>query len=246
MADKQYYIDIDGLRIPVRIIVERRNSTRVALGGSHVILRIPKAILFNTNVEKHVDWATTWLKELKSKKPSVFERYTLKKEYYHGQSFNIGGKTFVLDIKESIRISGTVKLIQNETIRIDLPARQDYDKQKLIKDLLIKFAQNYFMPEIIKKVNYYNTKFFNKPINSVRLKYNKSNWGSCSTGKNLNFSVRLFFAPDDVIDYVVVHELAHLVEMNHSDRFWNIVEKIVPDYLEKEKNLKVHNGRYDF
>ena len=205
MADKQYYIDIDGLKIPVKIIVERRNSTRVALGGTHVILRIPKAILFNTNVEKHVDWATHWLKELKMKKPSIFEKYTLKREYHHGQSFLMGGKTFLLDIRESPRISGSVKLIQAETIRLELPQRQDYDKQKLIKDLLIKFAQNYFMPEIIKKVNHFNSRFFNKPINGVRLKYNKSNWGSCSSGKNLNFSVRLFFSPDDVIDYVVVH-----------------------------------------
>ena len=246
MADKQYYIDLDGIRIPVKIIVERRNSTRVALGGTHVILRIPKAILFNTKVEKHVEWATMWLKDLKSKKPSVFERYTLRKEYQHGQTFSIGGKDFILDITESARITGNVKLLQSSILCFDIPSRQDYDRQKLIKELLIKFAQNYFLPEIIKKVNYYNIKFFNKPVNGVRLKYNKSNWGSCSTGKNLNFSVRLFFAPDDVIDYVVVHELAHLVEMNHSDRFWNIVEKIIPDYLEKEKVLKVNNGKYDF
>jgi hypothetical protein len=50
MADKQYYIDIDGLKIPVKIIIEKRMSTRVALGGTHVILRIPKAILFKTNI----------------------------------------------------------------------------------------------------------------------------------------------------------------------------------------------------
>ncbi|MBK8622242.1 MAG: M48 family metallopeptidase [Saprospiraceae bacterium] len=53
---------------------------------------------------------------------------------------------------------------------------------------------------------------------------------SCSEDRNLNFSVRLFFAPPDVRDYVIVHELAHLPEMNHSPKFWNIVEKIMPDY----------------
>ena len=74
MVDKQYYIDIDGLKIPVRIIIERRLSTRVALGGTHVLLRIPKAIIFNTNINKHVEWATSWLKELKSKKPTVLEK----------------------------------------------------------------------------------------------------------------------------------------------------------------------------
>ena len=137
-------------------------------------------------------------------------------------------------------------MIQENVLKIELPAREDYNKQKLIKDLLIIFSQNYFLPEIIKKVNHFNSKYFHKPIKNVRLKYNKTNWGSCSTGKNLNFSVRLFFAPDDVIDYVVVHELAHLVEMNHSDRFWTIVEKIIPDYKRIELLLKVNNGKYDF
>lgn len=246
MADKQYYIDIDGLKIPVKIIIEKRMSTRVALGGTHVILRIPKAILFKTNIEKHIDWATSWLKDLKYKKPSVFERYTLKKEYVHNQQFHIGGKIFTLHITESQRQSGLIKLHKEDILLIELPSMGQYDRQKLIKDLLIKFSQNYFLPDIIKKVNHFNVKYFNKPINGVRLKYNKSNWGSCSTGKNLNFSVRLFFAPDDVIDYVVVHELAHLVEMNHSDRFWSIVENIMPDYPAKEKILKINNGKFDF
>ena len=53
MANKQYFIDLDGLKLPVKIIIENRAGARVALGGTHVILRIPKAILFTTNVDKH-------------------------------------------------------------------------------------------------------------------------------------------------------------------------------------------------
>lgn len=246
MANKQYYIEIDGLKIPVKIIIERRLSTRVALGGTHVILRIPKAILLSTNIEKHVQWATSWLKELKSKKPSVFDRYTLIKEYHHNKWFNIGGKAFLLQINEANRASGAIRLSGENILDIKIPSGDNYDKQKLIKELLIKFTQNYFFPKIVEKVKYFNEKYFQKTINDIRLKYNKTNWGSCSTGKNLNFSVRLFFAPDDVIDYVVVHELAHLVEMNHSNKFWQIVENIIPDYLEKEKVLKLNNGKFDF
>ena len=121
-----------------------------------------------------------------------------------------------------------------------------YDEQKLISKLLIKFAQKFFLPAIQKKVLFYNEKYFKKPINDIKLKYNKSNWGSCSTGQNLNFSVRLFFAPDQAIDYVVIHELAHLIEMNHSDRFWQIVSDIMPDYKEMEKILKDNSAKYDF
>ncbi len=241
-----YYIDIDGSKIPLRIIEERRNGARVALGGTHVILRVPKALFLKTNVEKHVEWAKNWLKQLKSTKPQVLDRYLGLKKYEDGDIFSIGGQGFLLEINEADRESGFIKLQREGVLQILIPDKENYDRQKLIKNLLIKFAQKYFLPEIIKKVKYYNDTYFQQHVSSVRLKYNKSNWGSCSTGKNLNFSVRLFFAPNDVIDYVVIHELAHLVEMNHSDRFWNIVEKIMPDYMQKEKMLKVNSSRYDF
>jgi predicted metal-dependent hydrolase len=78
------------------------------------------------------------------------------------------------------------------------------------------------------------------------LKYNQTNWGSCSTRGNINLSTRLLFAPDDVIDYVIIHELAHLLEMNHSNRFWNIVKKAMPEYREKEVWLKKNGHLCDF
>jgi hypothetical protein len=89
-----------------------------------------------------------------------------------------------------------------------------------------------------------NDRFFNKEINSVKLKYNTSNWGSCSTRGNINISLRLMFAKQDVIDYVLVHELAHLIHPNHSDRFWRVVERIIPDYREKEKYLVENNYKF--
>ncbi|MCL2355879.1 MAG: M48 family metallopeptidase [Defluviitaleaceae bacterium] len=63
-------------------------------------------------------------------------------------------------------------------------------------------------------------------------------WGSCSSKKSLNFSWRLIMADDSVIDYVVVHELAHLVEMNHSARFWAVVATVLPDYPARKLRLK--------
>ena len=70
------------------------------------------------------------------------------------------------------------------------------------------------------------------------LKYNTSSWGTCSSSKNINLSTRLLFAPDGVIEYVCIHELAHMLEMNHSERFWNLVERAMPDYKEKIDWLK--------
>ena len=66
----------------------------------------------------------------------------------------------------------------------------------------------------------------------------KTRFGSCSSKGNISYSYRLMLYPEEAIDYVVVHELAHLVEMNHSRRFYAIVEKILPDYKERIKLLK--------
>ncbi len=66
----------------------------------------------------------------------------------------------------------------------------------------------------------------------------KTRFGSCSSKGNLSFSYRLLFYPNEAIDYVVVHELAHLVEMNHSQSFYKIVESVLPDYKERKKLLK--------
>jgi len=65
----------------------------------------------------------------------------------------------------------------------------------------------------------------------------KTRWGSCSSKKHINFSWRLILADDSLIDYVVVHELSHLFEMNHSPRFWAIVKKYMPDYRERIARL---------
>ena len=66
----------------------------------------------------------------------------------------------------------------------------------------------------------------------------KTRWGSCSAKGGLNFSWRLLCAPPEAMDYVVVHELAHLIEFNHSSRFWAIVEGILPDYKARRQSLK--------
>lgn len=75
-------------------------------------------------------------------------------------------------------------------------------------------------------------------FNRIAIKNHRSRWGSCSKKKNLNFNYRIVFLPDNLVEYIVVHELCHLKEMNHSRRFWDLVGKFVPDYRQKRSILK--------
>jgi len=72
----------------------------------------------------------------------------------------------------------------------------------------------------------------------IRIKNQITRWGSCSTKGNLNFNYKLISFPKRVIDYVIIHELCHLKEMNHSDRFWKLVENYIPDYKILKKKLR--------
>ena len=91
--------------------------------------------------------------------------------------------------------------------------------------------------DLTKKVIYYS-KIMGVVPTAVKISNAQTQWGSCSSKNSLNFSWRLIMADDDVIDYVVIHELAHIKELNHSDRFWAIVREMLPDYRERKERLK--------
>lgn len=78
----------------------------------------------------------------------------------------------------------------------------------------------------------------------IAIRCQKTRWGSCSTKGNLNFNCLLMDMPKEILDYVIVHELCHRLEMNHSARFWAQVERVLPDYKARRKWLKEHGSEY--
>ncbi len=84
-----------------------------------------------------------------------------------------------------------------------------------------------------------------KTAHNVDIKYNrvtirdqKTRWGSCSSKGNLNFNYRLALIPDHLADYVIVHEMCHILQLNHSQKFWSLVSLAIPDYIEKKAELR--------
>jgi len=79
------------------------------------------------------------------------------------------------------------------------------------------------------KLEHYN-QFYNLTYNRVAIRNTRSRWGSCSSKKNLNFNYRILLLEPKLQDYLIVHELCHLQEMNHAPQFWALVAQQVPDY----------------
>jgi len=104
--------------------------------------------------------------------------------------------------------------------------KADYIKQK-------ENVRKVISHKLVKLNEYYDFKY-----NRVSIRNQKTRWGSCSGKGNLNFNYRLIYLSEKLFDYVIVHELCHLREMNHSVRFWNLVAETVPDYRAIRRELK--------
>jgi hypothetical protein len=219
-------------------------DTRFGITGRRVSLRMPTHSSPD-HIREQLTKLQTWVHDQFHKRPILREPF-IGKKFQTGDVLVVGKRQYILELNHQDPATHTARLIGN-TISIQVSAHAtDIQQSKSIKTLLSRVVAGDFHPEISARVLDWNDRTFRQPINSINLKYNHSNWGSCSSHGNVNLSTRLLFAPDDVQDYVILHELAHLMEFNHSDRFWALVAHYMPDYMEKEKWLKVNRSKCDF
>lgn len=115
------------------------------------------------------------------------------------------------------------------------------EREYLSNEEIHKLAEK-ALEYIPKRVSYF-AKQIGVTYGKITIRNQKTRWGSCSSKGNLNFNCLLMLTPPEVIDYVVVHELCHRKEMNHSGAFWAEVEKVLPDYKEQVKWLKENGGK---
>ena len=132
-----------------------------------------------------------------------------------------------------------VKKMQ-ERRRLEQEREKDNPKQELSPQE-IKLLTTRAKRIIPQRVRYY-ADLMGVTYERITIRKQKSRWGSCSSKGNLNFNCLLMKTPEEIIDYVVVHELCQLKEMNHSDRIWAAVEKVLPDYRDRRRWLKDHGN----
>jgi len=235
-----------GIHLPLLIIEETRQDTRVSIGRTSAYLRMPYLAPKEFKQEKLI-WAKKWILETLQEKPDLAQRWK-NKEYHSGQLIKTAFKNYTLELSTNrAKSTGTV-LVEGNHILLNLPTLEegDYYTRDFITSLLSRGIASDIKEAFTERVHYYNRLHFREKIKSVKLKYLHSRWGSCAMSGNLNFSSKIILAPVSIMDHIIIHELAHLKEMNHGPRFWKWVEKADPDYLQHERWLKKYGDRLDF
>jgi predicted metal-dependent hydrolase len=147
------------------------------------------------------------------------------------------GKSHTLIVKPT----ATTKVTRSKNQIIVHLAEQDSlddpEVVRLIKDMVIKVLRREAKGFLPRRVKYIADKY-GFEYQTIRFSHASSRWGSCSSKGTLSLNIALMKLPFELIDYVLVHELAHTKQMNHSPEFWAIVEAILPDYKELRKVIK--------
>ena len=195
---------------------------------------IPKFII-NQFVKKNENWITNAIKKASQSTnfDSATHTFIFGKKYQKEISFSETQKTGIYVMGE--------KLIFNPLTAPKISSdkdKQDLDKkfQKKV-DIFLKNTASHF---IVKRTHELAKKM-DLTFNNITLRKQKTRWGSCSSQKNLNFNWRLVHFETAIIDYVIIHELSHLVHMDHSKNFWELVRKYDAEYLNHRGWLK-RNG----
>ncbi|WP_373284255.1 M48 family metallopeptidase [Priestia taiwanensis] len=202
------------------------------------------------NLEIHVPKGTTeeaiqhFLKGkwdiIEQKVREVKERQNGPKQrnYDEGETFLYLGRNYPIQINHDTTISQDYVVFEGDTLYVYVNVLED----EKVKQALRHFYYKQCKALVEESIAFYQSYFKMKP-RSIRITDSKKNWGTCDGERKLTFNWRLAMAPREVLDYVVVHEMCHMMHMNHDRSFWRLVGKIMPDYKEKERWLAVSNWK---
>lgn len=180
-----------------------------------------------------------WFKQRFERKQKVKGRFIESyREFKDGDILDLGNKKYNIKIDFEDKQGSSAKLVK-DTIHLKIASGLSDENKKIhAYDLIRRIVSRQKAHFLRHKISELNKTHFNVQFNDVKWKKQSSRWGSCSEDGNINISYKLLFAPQDVLEYVCIHELAHIIEQNHSENFWKLVEKAMPNYKEKEEWLK--------
>ena len=234
--DEEAYIRFRNRNIPVKIYFEDRRNTRISIGTTSIHLRLPDQ-LTQAEFEDQIRWADRWLQKHLSKSPGLIKRFDIP-QFSNGDRIRVLNDTYILHLNLVDGNNAGSASLDGHDLFIRISKQMDHEnRNKSIQTLIHKILCERYVSFIKKRVATINAKYFRQKYKRVQLKYIHSKWGSCSHDGDIIISSKLLLCPEWIRDYVIVHELAHLIEHNHSDAFWSLVEQVLPEYSKADEWL---------
>lgn len=223
--------------VPIIIVRERRNGYRASFTKKGLTIRIQRSNSVAKEQEQ-IDAAMRWANRVVTKKPAIAQRYH-RPAYESGMQMETISDLLTIECRLEDRKSYKAEVNESSLI-ITAPIEDEFQDSRSQSLAISRALAKYYKPLIEGRLHYWQ-RFFGERHNKLSIKYNESNWGSCSVKKNINISSRLLLTTMDCIDYVLVHELCHLRHFNHGPDFWALVEKVMPSYKEKQRELATYS-----
>ncbi|MCK5096428.1 MAG: M48 family metallopeptidase [Candidatus Pacebacteria bacterium] len=212
-----------------KLVRTKRKTVALQISDrAEVVIRAPRWVSVNyilSFVSKHADW-------IEKRKKEINKKQVRTKKFVDGEEFLFLGEKYVLFRTLQGPSLGRARSVVLEGGVLYLPESID-DPKSAFEKWYKKKAKEYITRRVKEFARENNFEY-----NNIRITSARTRWGSCSGKKNLSFSWRLILAPQKVVDYVIVHELAHLRHMNHSKLFWHQVEQLCPAYKEYKRWLR--------
>ena len=202
----------------------RKTLSLMVLKDGNVIVKAPISMKDDT-IEKFVFEKQDWIR---SKLSAISKTQSKFDDVIHYQKFLLYGNRY------SIIIDDVKRIETNDSFQIVLPRK--VDKDKILKTMKAWYKK------VAKKVLFDRLSFVESKLKmkskTFKISDSKGKWGSCNSFGTIMLNWRVIMLPPEIIDYVIVHELCHLVEMNHSKKFWTLVEKFLPKTPALKKGIK--------
>jgi len=215
----------------------KRKTAAIKIQKGKVFVLVPEGLTM-VAIESLVAKKNRWIKEKLALQNEIIS--IKPKEFVSGESFSFLGRNHPLKIE-----SGhypVIKLYQDELV---VSVRdKTADNALAIKQLLIKWYKQQAESELRDKTESYSRIIGVNP-SSVTIKSFKSRWGSCSISAGIQYNWKIIIAPDRIVNYVVIHELCHILHHNHSPAFWKAVGRYCQDYRDCNAWLKINGGRLE-
>lgn len=208
-----------------------RKTIGIRVNAGHVLVGAPKGMPLK-DIDAFVLSRADWIMQALEKTRLLAEKAQERAEagFSEGAPIPIEGRNYALHLVRAAR-----KAVRTEGISLIVSGPDQ--STETVREQVRRYLIDRAMDRLSERVKHFGA-IMGKSPGRITIRDQKTRWGSCSSLGNLNFNWKLIMAPPEALDYVVIHELCHMIEMNHSPAFWAQVEKRMPDYRTWRDYLK--------